>query len=118
MTTPVINHDSQTGELLTGMAMRMLVRVTVDGIARPMQDSTLTAQVVSRDHSRALTAAVALTNDAPANWSQGLVLVVLPSTETAKVLEDDIDILILEVDADGEKWGHFKQIYRRQGIPS
>ena len=118
MTTPVINHDSLNGEMHRGLGFRMLVKITVDQVVKDLSGSTLTVTVVSRDHSRALTSALALSGASPANLAQGLVNVVIPSSETAKVLEAEADLLILETDGTGEKWGHYKQVHVSQGLPA
>lgn len=118
MTVPNINQDSYLGIVDAGTAFRFLCRLTTDGTAKDVSASTLTAQVLSKDREKAITAAVTLSPTAPAAWAQGKVLVVLPSTETVKMTDLDAELLILETDAASEKWGHYFPLRVRKGLPS
>jgi len=115
MTTPTINHDSSLGILNAGLAFRMILNIQDDGVARDMSAHTLTAQILSSDHTRAITAAVTQVNTSPANWSLGKLLVVIPSTETVKVQDAEADLVIYETDG-ANVWGHFFSLRCKPGV--
>lgn len=116
--TAILDKSSSLGILHAGLAFRMVAQIKVDGSPRPLTNSTLTAQVLSRDHERAHTAPVELNPAAPAAWATGSVVVQIPATETVKVPVGDADLAIYETDSAGDKWGYFMPLRAVQGLPN
>lgn len=118
MTTPNINHDSWLAPLCTGLSFRWLGKISDDGLPRNMSGSTLQAQVLSADRSKAYTPLVDLVDGGGAAWAQGRVLVEIPATATTTVPPCQDVVLAIYETAGADKWGHFFPLRSQVGLPN
>ena len=118
MSIPTINTDSSLRILYWGLAFRMTVALKDDGVPMNVAGQVLTAQILTEDHTTAITAAVALSDAATgANWTIGRVVVEIPALETGKGDATNAVLAIYGVDG-GDTWGRFLPLHCKQGLPN
>lgn len=118
MSIPTINTNSSLGILYWGLALHMTVALKDDDLPKNLTGQDLSAQILTEDHSVAITAAVPLSSVAPgAAWAMGRIVVDIPATETAKG-ESGTAVLAIYGEVGGDKWGRFLPLHCKQGLPN
>lgn len=116
MSIQTLNTDSSLGILYWGLAFRMIFALKDDGIAKDVSGQVLTAQILSEDHSVALTEPVVLSSTAPgAAWATGRIVVEIPASVTANG-DQSRAVLAIYGEANGDKWGRFRPLSCKQGV--
>lgn len=117
--TAIIEKNSSLGILHSGLAFRLIAQIRVDNLARNLSGSTVVAQILSRDHTTALTTEVSLDPAAAgAAWATGKIVVQIPAEQTSTITAVEADLAIYETDSDSLKWGYFMPLRCVQGLPN